>query len=90
MERQQDFAKVASGNFDFVIGEDKAQSFGIAGANKGRGDEVLKRKDVSLAGRWFNPQAGGRSLTVPARWRGREGWFVGFRAMFHFDVWLVF
>jgi hypothetical protein len=85
LKRHQDFAKITPGDFDFVVGEEQVQAFGILGTNKGRGDEMLKREDVGLAGRRFDSQARGRSLTLPARWRVRDGYFVGFGAVFHVD-----
>lgn len=83
LERQQQLAEVASCDFDFVVGKTKAQSLPLIRANEGSGDEMLKREDVKFAACWFEAQARGRSFTLPARWGGRGGWFVGFRAMFH-------
>lgn len=83
LERQQQFAEVAPDNFDFVIGKLKAQGFAVVRANKRCGDEMLERKDVEFAAGRFEAQARGRGFTLPARWGGWGGWFVGFRAMFH-------
>ena len=83
LERHQQLAEIASRNFNFVVGKNEAQSLPLIRANERSSDEVLKREDVQLATGRFEAQARGRSFTLPARWGGRGGWFVGFRAMFH-------
>ncbi len=83
MDRHEQLAEIASRNFNFVVGKNEAQSLPLIRANEGSGDEMLEWKDVEFTAGRFEAQAGGRSLTLPARWSGRDGWFVGFRAMFH-------
>ena len=59
LEGHEQFAEIASRDFDFVIGEDKAQSFAFVRAGEGGGDEMLKREDVNFAASRFKAQAGG-------------------------------
>ena len=73
MECHEQLAEIASRNFNFVVGKDEAQSLSIIRANKGSGDEMLKREDVKLAAGRFEAQARGRGFTLPARWGGRGG-----------------
>ena len=85
LEGHEQLAEIAARDLDFVIGKDEAQDFSLVGASEGGGDEMLKRKDVNLAACRFKAKAGGWSFALPARWRGRCRWLVGFGAVFHGD-----
>lgn len=78
LECQQQFAEIATSDFDFVIGKHEAEGFPLIRASERCGDEMLKREDVKFAASRFETQAGRRGFTLPTRWSGRDDWFVGF------------
>ena len=65
---QQERTQVASGDFYVVRGEREPQDFGFVAAVERCGNEMLIGKNLCCAIGRFDPQAGRRSFTLPARW----------------------
>ena len=71
LQRVEKLAEIASGDFDIAVGECDSDDFAVLCTHQGCSDELAVRKQMDFAVGGFDAQAGGGSLTLPARWCGR-------------------
>jgi hypothetical protein len=65
--------EIVTCDFDIMSGKCDSHGFAVLCTHQGCSDELAVRKQMDFAIGGFDAQAGGGSLTLPARWRGRTG-----------------